>query len=322
MKWMVTGGAGYIGAHVTREIIQSNRVPLVLDDFSTGKSERIPSGVNIETSTLLNLEQLFEVFSKNEIGGVIHLAAKKQVGESVKHPDYYWLENVIGFENLLSVMGQFGVKNLVFSSSASVYGQPDLRVGSFISEDVPCNPINPYGETKLEGERLAQEYARKYGASVIALRYFNAAGAGRKDLGDIFTHNLIPIVFEALDRGERPVIFGNEYDTSDGTCIRDYVHVQDLAEAHIAALDLIDKSGSGFERINVGTGVGASVLEVIETISQVAGKKIEARIVDRRDGDPASLVADVKKAKEVLNWSSKKELYEIVSSAWEAWQFR
>jgi UDP-glucose 4-epimerase len=147
------------------------------------------------------------------------------------------------------------------------------------------------------------------------------AGAGRKDLGDRFTYNLIPIVFDALDRGEQPVVFGNDYETPDGTCIRDYVHVQDLADAHITALDLIDKSGPGFDVINIGTGVGASVLEVIETISEMTGKVIQPKFVERRQGDPASLVADVSKAKEVLNWESKRDIKEIVSSAWEAWRF-
>lgn len=318
---LITGGAGYIGAHITYLMGNSSRLLFTLDDLSSGFEARLPGTIQNFKVSLQDLDGLRRSFEASRVTHVMHLAAKKRVGESLERPDYYWQENVVGFENLLSVMAEFEVKNLLFSSSAAVYGQPDLPLSSLISEIDQCNPINPYGETKLEGERLAQENAKKYGASVIALRYFNVAGAGRKDLGDRFTYNLIPIVFEALDRREQPVVFGNDYETPDGTCIRDYVHVQDLADAHIAALDLIDKSGPGFDVINIGTGVGASVLEVIDTISEVTGKVIQPKFVERRQGDPASLVADVSKAKEVLNWESKRDLREIVASAWEAWRF-
>ena len=321
MTTMIVGGLGYIGANIFHLIFKANQTSITLDDLSSGYKDRIPAEAGNYQISLQDLDGLRRAFEDSKVTRVIHLAAKKRVGESVERPDYYWQENVVGFENLLSVMAEFEVKNLLFSSSAAVYGQPDIPGGSLISETDPCNPINPYGETKLEGEHLAQEYATKHGASVIALRYFNVAGAGRKDLGDRFTYNLIPIVFEALDRGEQPIVFGNDYETPDGTCIRDYVHVQDLADAHIAALELIDKSGPGFDVINIGTGVGASVLEVIDTISKVTGKVIQPKFVERRQGDPASLVADVSKAKKVLNWESKKNLKEIVSSAWEAWRF-
>ena len=321
MLTLITGGAGYIGGQLSNSLAVNSHPSLGLDDLSSGFIERVLSDTDFFQISLQDITGLRQVFEGAYISSVIHLAAKKRVGESVERPDYYWQENVVGFENLLSVMAKFEVKNLLFSSSAAVYGQPDLPVGSLISETDQCSPINPYGETKLEGERLAKEYARKHGASVIALRYFNVAGAGRNDLGDRFTYNLIPIVFEALDRGEQPVVFGNDYETPDGTCIRDYVHVQDLADAHIAALDLIDKSAPGFNVINIGTGVGASVLEVIDTISAITGKVIQPKFVERRQGDPASLVADVSKAKEVLNWESKRDLREIVASAWEAWRF-
>ena len=320
MNSIITGGAGYIGRTLVN-LYEKKETLEIIDDLSSGSLAGIPETISVLNTSVLNIEKLRNGLSFTRDINMIHLAAKKRVSESVKRPDYYWQENVVGFENLLSVMAEFEVKNLLFSSSAAVYGQPDLPVGSLISETDPCNPINPYGETKLEGENLAQEYAAKYGANVVALRYFNVAGAGRKDLGDKFTYNLIPIVFEALYRGKQPIVFGNDYETPDGTCIRDYVHVQDLAEAHIAALDLIHKSGPGFDVINIGTGVGASVLEVIDTISDVTGKVIKPRFVERRQGDPASLVADASKAREVLNWESKRDLKEIVSSAWEAWRF-
>lgn len=318
---LITGGAGYIGAHIAAARLSNSQATSILDDLSSGFIHRISNFESNFKISLQDLNGLKRVFEASNITQVVHLAAKKRVGESIERPDHYWLENVVGFKNLLSVMGEFGVKKLLFSSSAAVYGQPDQPLNLKISEEYQCDPINPYGETKLEGERLAREYALKHNASVIALRYFNVAGAGRKDLGDRFTYNLIPIVFQAIDRRESPIIFGSDYGTSDGTCIRDYVHVQDLTDAHTTASDLIDSSEPGFDVINIGTGVGISVREVIETISEVTGKLIQPKIVGRRIGDPASLVANADKAKVVLGWESKYDFREIVSSAWEAWRF-
>jgi UDP-glucose 4-epimerase len=321
VTWLITGGAGYIGAHVVESTRASGRDVVILDDLSTGIASRLEPGIPLVQISLQNVADLDRIFNDAEITGVLHLAAKKRVGESVERPDYYWQENVVGFQNLLDVMLEYGVKNLVFSSSASVYGQPQVASGTLITEETKCEPINPYGETKLEGERLARKFAEEHGFKVAALRYFNVAGAGRKDLGDRFAYNLIPIVFDAIDRGEQPIVFGDDYDTPDGSCIRDYVHVQDLADAHMAAIELVENSDPGFQAVNIGTGVGASVLEVIDMVSEVTGTSIEPRIVDRREGDPASLVADVSKAKEVLGWESKYDLRDIVSSAWEAWRF-
>jgi UDP-glucose 4-epimerase len=217
-------------------------------------------------------------------------------------------------------MKRHDVKNFVFSSSAAVYGQPDVPVGTLITENVECNPINPYGATKLEGEVLSRAMAESDGLKVAALRYFNVAGAGRPELGDQYIFNLVPIVFDALDRGEQPMVFGDDYNTPDGSCIRDYVHVQDLAEAHVAAMDFVEKSDPGFTAINIGTGKGASVFEVLDMMQEVTGRDISAIHADRRAGDPAALVADISKAKEILNWSSSRDLKDIVSSAWDAWQ--
>jgi UDP-glucose 4-epimerase len=212
------------------------------------------------------------------------------------------------------------VKNFVFSSSASVYGQPDMPPGTLINEQTPCSPINPYGVTKLEGELLSRAMADSDGLSVAALRYFNAAGAGRPDLGDQYIFNLVPIVFDALERGSQPTVFGNDYSTPDGSCIRDYVHVQDLAEAHIAAMNFVEESDPGFTAMNIGTGSGTSVYEVLEMIQDVTGIAIEPIVGQRREGDPPALVADVSLAKELLSWQSSRDLREIVSSAWDAWQ--
>jgi UDP-glucose 4-epimerase len=320
MTWLITGGAGYIGAHVVQETLKSGRDLVVLDDLSSGVSARLPSGIEVERVTLTDASAVESVFAKHDIKGVIHLAAKKKVGESVERPDYYWQENVGGFQNLVAAMKQHGVLNLVFSSSAAVYGAPTIESGQTISEFENCSPINPYGLTKLEGEVISQALAVSDGFKVAALRYFNVAGAGQPELGDQFAFNLVPLVFEAIDAGLPPKVFGNDYSTPDGSCIRDYVHVQDLAEAHVAAMDLVESMKPGFEAINIGTGVGASVFEVISMIQNVTGIELDPEIVERRAGDPAALVANVSKAKEILGWQSRFRLHDIVQSAWNAWQ--
>lgn len=320
MTWLITGGAGYIGAHVVGSTTSSGREVVVLDDLSTGIVSRLEPGIPLVQSSLQNVSDLDRAFSDGGITGVVHLAAKKRVSESVERPDYYWQENVGGLQNLLAAMKAHGVKNFVFSSSAAVYGQPDNPYGTLITEENECNPINPYGATKLEGEVLSAAMAESDGLKVAALRYFNVAGAGRPELGDQYSFNLIPIAFNALDRGEQPLVFGDDYNTPDGSCIRDYVHVQDLAEAHISAMDFVENSDPGFVAINIGTGSGASVFEVLNLLKEVTGREISPIHADRRAGDPAALVADVSKAKGILNWSSSRDLKDVVSSAWDAWQ--
>ncbi len=320
MTWLITGGAGYIGAHVVDGTLASGREVVVLDDLSSGIAARLNPRTPLIQTSLQNVPEINRIFEDADITGVVHLAAKKRVGESVERPDYYWHENVVGLQNLLLAMKQHGVKNFVFSSSASVYGQPDMPPGTLITEQTPCSPINPYGETKLEGELLSKAMADSDGLKVAALRYFNVAGAGRPDLGDQYIFNLVPIVLDALDRGEQPIVFGNDYDTPDGSCIRDYVHVQDLAEAHIAAIHFVEESDPGFNAINIGTGIGASVYEVLAMIQDVTGVLLDPVIGQRREGDPPALVADVVKATEVLGWNSSRDLREIVSSAWDAWK--
>ena len=320
VTWLVTGGAGYIGAHVVEGALSSGREVVVLDDLSTGIAARLNPRVPLFQASLQNVADLNRVFEDAQITGVVHLAAKKRVGESAERPEYYWQENVGGLKNLFAAMNQHGVKNFVFSSSASVYGQPSIPIGTFIAEDMGCEPINPYGATKLEGELLSRAMADSNGLKVAALRYFNVAGAGRPELGDQYVFNLVPIVFDALQRGEQPIVFGNDYDTPDGSCIRDYVHVQDLADAHIAAMNFVENSDSGFTAINIGTGIGASVYEILKMIQDVTDISIDPVIGRRREGDPPALVADVKLAKEILGWNSSLDLRDIVSSAWDAWQ--
>jgi UDP-glucose 4-epimerase len=320
MTWLITGGAGYIGAHVVESTLASGREVVVLDDLSSGIAARLNNKVHLIQTSLQDKAGINRVFEDADITGVVHLAAKKRVGESVERPDYYWQENVVGLQNLLDAVKRHCVKHFVFSSSAAVYGKPNVPPGTMITERTPCSPINPYGATKLEGEVLSRTIAESDGIKVAALRYFNAAGAGRSELGDQYIFNLVPIVFDALEQGEQPNVFGNDYQTPDGSCIRDYVHVQDLAEAHIAAMNFVEGSGPGFTAINVGTGSGTSVYEVLEMIQEVTGISIDPIIGERREGDPPALVADVSLAKEILGWKSSRDLREIVSSAWDAWK--
>ena len=320
MTWLITGGAGYIGAHVVESTLASSREVVVLDDLSSGIAARLSSKAHLIQTSLQDKAGINRIFEDADITGVVHLAAKKRVGESVERPDYYWQENVIGLQNLLDAVERHGVKNFVFSSSAAVYGQPDVSPGTLITEQTPCSPINPYGATKLEGEMLSKAMAESEGMKVAALRYFNAAGAGRPELGDQYIFNLVPIVFDALDLGYHPNIFGNDYQTPDGSCIRDYVHVQDLAEAHIAAMDFVEKSDPGFTAINIGTGLGTSVYGMLEMIQDVTGISIEPIVGKRREGDPPALVADVSLARDLLGWQSSRDLRDIISSAWDAWK--
>ena len=320
MTWLITGGAGYIGAHVVERTLASGREVVVLDDLSSGIATRLSNKTHLVQTSLQDKASINRIFEDADITGVVHLAAKKRVGESVERPDYYWQENVVGLQNLIDAVKRHGVQNFVFSSSAAVYGQPNVPLGTLITEQTPCLPINPYGETKLEGEALSREMAESEGTKVAALRYFNAAGAGRPDLGDQYIFNLVPIVFDALDRDDQPNVFGNDYQTPDGSCIRDYVHVQDLAEAHIAAMNFVEKSAPGFTAMNIGTGSGTSVYQVLEMIQDVTGFAIEPIVGPRREGDPPALVADVSLAKEMLGWQSSRDLREIISSAWDAWK--
>lgn len=318
MTWLITGGAGYIGAHVVFETLHSGRSAVVLDDLSTGIKDRVPDSIPLEVITLTDKSAVNNLFDRYSFSGVLHLAAKKQVGESVERPDYYWEQNVDGLQNLVDAMVANEVKNFVFSSSAAVYGQPKLGPLELITENIKCTPINPYGFTKLEGENIADKLVANYGFKVASLRYFNVAGAGKPELGDRFALNLIPIVFEALENGKQPQVFGDDYPTPDGSCIRDYVHVQDLAEAHVAAMTYVENSDPVFSPINIGTGIGASVFEVLGMIEKVTGIQIEAVRAPRRSGDPAALVADVSLAKDLLKWKSNKGLETMISSAWEA----
>lgn len=319
MTVLLTGGAGYIGSHVVRLLQQKGEKVIVVDDLSEGIQARIGDAtlVKIELSEDTSVEKLVKTFRENTVDSVVHLAARKKVGESVERPDWYHQQNVGGLKNLLSAMRIAGVNRLVFSSSAATYGVPDIaRVG----EDFDCRPINPYGQTKLDGEHLVQDAARTWGLREVSLRYFNVAGTGWPELADTKAANLVPIVFQAIKRGEQPKIFGNDFPTPDGTCVRDYVHILDLAEAHLAALEYLEVPNREFDVFNVGTGVGSSVLEVIQEVATVTKTEIVPIVEPRRAGDPAALSADVSRIEKVLGWTAQYNLHDIISSVWEARQ--
>ena len=318
--WLVTGGAGYIGAHIVRALQASGREVVVIDDLSTGVKSKLRDTAFVHAS-VGDREALRELFVTHKVDGVLHLAAKKAVGESVERPMYYWQENIGNMQVLLEEMIAAGINRFVYSSSAAVYGQPEIT--GLITEDTPCAPINPYGATKLAGEWMTSAVAERHGWSAMSLRYFNVAGAGDADLADPGVFNLIPLVFRALDNQQPPQVFGDDYPTPDGTCIRDYVHVVDLADAHVAACAYVEQHPTaGNTILNIGTGAGSSVFEVLATVTAETGIDATGERLPRRAGDPAQLVADVKRADEVLGWRSSKVLSDMVSSAWQAWRAR
>jgi UDP-glucose 4-epimerase len=452
MAWLITGGAGYIGAHVVRDMRASGRDVVVLDDLSTGRAARVPSGVPLVKGSVGDRRAVRRALSTGEqrITGVMHFAARKQVGESVQRPLHYWSENIGGLQVLLEEMAAAGIAQMVFSSSAAVYGQPTVaHPTDRITESTACAPMSPYGHTKLAGEWMVAATARAHGWKALSLRYFNVAGAGAPELGDPAALNLIPMVLEALDGGRRPQVFGDDYPTPDGTCIRDYIHVADLSAAHVAAarvveaahasaLSPVDPSAAvrqagetlqsaasraehaaaklpggtlavevagqvpaaaeaaaevaghaaakaiekvpgagravelatqrfpgairatttsggvrgqatelvaemasqlgsivakvaGVEEapklvdhmaVNIGTGRGYSVFEVIEALRASVGDPFAVDIVGRRPGDPPALVAAPDLAARLLGWRAKHGLADMTDSAWAAWQKR
>lgn len=319
MSVMVVGGAGYIGAHVVHLLLDKGERVVVVDDLSYGNPSRIGDAklIKLDVAEESAVEILTDSMIDYDVTAVIHFAARKQVGESVEKPLWYYQQNVGGLVNVLRAMKEANVRQMVFSSSAAVYGQPPVEV---VSEDAYCHPINPYGETKLIGEWIMADCERSWGLNWAGLRYFNVAGAGSDALGDPAILNLIPMVFERLSKGDTPKIFGDDYPTPDGTCIRDYIHVQDLAEAHLVALDYLGKGGNTEHVFNVGTGKGTSVKEIIDAVAEVSGLDFEPEIQPRRAGDPAQLIGQTNRIEEVLGWKAKYDVREIVESAWSAWQ--
>ena len=313
---LVTGGAGYIGSHVVKELLHQGYQPIVFDNLQTGHRKAVKDAFFIE-GDLSDQEELKEIFRFNSIHTVMHFAADSLVGESVENPLKYFNNNVKNSVQLIEIMNEFNVKNIVFSSSAAVYGEPEKIP---IPEEHPCLPTNPYGETKWIFEKVLRYFYETGKLNYVSLRYFNAAGADPDgELGEDHspeTH-LIPLVLKAALKGGSISIYGTDYDTPDGTCIRDYIHVTDLAHAHILALQRLEE-GQNSGIYNLGNGNGYSVKEVIETARRVTGKNISSIESPRRQGDPARLVASSEKIRKELGWAPKYPTLEtIIESAWK-----
>ena len=316
---LVTGGAGYIGAHVVRELERSGRGVVVVDDLSTSTADRVAGRVlaRLDVAAPDACDALADLMAEHGVSSVVHLAAKKQVGQSVREPELYYRQNVGGLGAVLDAARRTGCDRLVFSSSAAVYGEP---AQGRVDEDVRPDPINPYGQTKLVGEWMARAASRAWGLRQVSLRYFNVAGAGEPALGDPAVLNLMTLVLDRLERGRQPLLFGDDYPTADGTCVRDYVHVADLARAHVAALDQLDRDAHRHDVFDVGRGEGTSVAEMLAAIAAATGLDTTPEVVARRPGDPAELVAAAQRVREELAWAPQHGLDDIVVSAWQAWR--
>ncbi|MFF5535617.1 UDP-glucose 4-epimerase GalE [Streptomyces cinerochromogenes] len=316
MTWLITGGAGYIGAHVVRAMTAAGERTVVYDDLSTGLAERVPAEVPLVRGSTLDAQRLGRVLAEHRITGVVHLAAKKQVGESMERPLHYYRENVEGLRVLLEAVTAAQVASFVLSSSAAVYGMPDTGL---VTEETPCRPLSPYGETKLAGEWLVRATGRATGLATASLRYFNVAGAAGPELADTGVSNLVPMVFERLTEGAAPRIFGDDYPTPDGTCVRDYIHVADLAEAHVTVARALRSAPGADLTFNIGRGEGVSVREMIDRINAVTGYDRPPTVTPRRPGDPARVVASATRIATELGWHAKYDVQDMITSAWEGW---
>ncbi|MBX0299749.1 UDP-glucose 4-epimerase GalE [Cryobacterium sp. 1639] len=317
MAWLVTGGAGYIGSHVVRAFLAEGMEVVVLDDLSSGHADFVPAGVPFVQGTLLDTALLAKTFAEHTISGVVHVAGFKYAGVSVSRPLHTYEQNVTATALLLAAMQDAGVGRIVFSSSAAVYGTPFTDL---VTEETAKSPESPYGETKLIGEWLLRDQAVATGLAHTSLRYFNVVGSGAKELRDTSPHNLFPMVFEALIDGRTPRINGNDYKTADGTCVRDYIHVADLAVSHVAAARRLD-AGEDIEPVyNLGSGDGVSVGEIMSTVAAVTGIPFTPEIGPRRTGDPDRIVASGDLAARDLDWKMRHSLEEMVRSAWESRQ--
>ncbi|KIU03462.1 MULTISPECIES: UDP-glucose 4-epimerase GalE [unclassified Frigoribacterium] len=315
MSWLVTGGAGYIGSHVVREFTGAGIDAVVLDDLSSGLEGFVPAGVPFVRGSILDRELIEQTIDRHGVTGVVHVAGYKYAGVSVQRPLHTYDQNVTGTARLLEAMSSRGVDRIVFSSSAAVYGTPPTEL---VTEDTPKAPASPYGESKLIGEWLLRDQAVAEGLRHTSLRYFNVVGSGRPDLWDASPHNLFPLVFAALAEGRVPRINGDDYDTPDGTCVRDYVHVADLAVSHVAAARRLDAGAPVEPAYNLGSGGGVSVAEIMAAMREGTGIDFTPEIAPRRPGDPDRIVADGSLAARDLDWEMRHTLLEMVTSAWQA----
>jgi UDP-glucose 4-epimerase len=315
VTWLVTGGAGYIGAHVVRAFQAEGIDVVVLDDLSSGHERFIPADVPFVRGTLLDGSVLERAFSEFELSGVVHVAGYKYAGVSVQRPLHTYAQNVTATAMLLGAMEEHGVERIVFSSSAAVYGTTDVDL---VTEDTPKAPESPYGESKLIGEWLLSDQGVATGLRHTSLRYFNVVGSGTDEVYDTSPHNLFPLVFDALLAGRTPRINGDDYPTPDGTCVRDYLHVADLAAAHVAAAKRLDAGEPLEVAYNLGSGDGSSVGEIMTAMAEVTGIDFTPEIMPRRAGDPARIVASGALAARDLDWRMRHDLRQMVESAWRA----
>jgi UDP-glucose 4-epimerase len=303
MTWLVTGGAGYIGSHVVKELQQNGFKVIVLDDLSTGKQGRISSDTIFYRGDVLNKGLLFQIFQDHKVEGIVHLAGKKNLSESLLRPNLYFEINSIATEVLIDAAIEFGVKKVVFSSTAAVYAEQPGVIKYQV--DSLKSPATPYGLSKLFAERLLEAHVYD-GLDVIILRYFNVTGFTTLDMYDQNSDNLLSAIRESLNSNRTLEVFGLDYETIDGSCVRDYIHVEDLSRVHLKCIELItEKSFRGLEVFNVGTGVGHSVLQVIATIEKKLGIKIPWRESHRREGDSAQVVCDIQESTRRLNWTPR-----------------
>jgi UDP-glucose 4-epimerase len=315
MTWLVTGGAGYIGSHIVRALDAAGLKPVVIDDLSSGHEDFVPRGVPFVRGTILDGGVVLQAIQDHNVSGVIHVAGFKYAGVSVQQPLHTYEQNVTGTQSLLAAMESAGVDRIVFSSSAAVYGTPDVKL---VTEETPKAPESPYGESKLIGEWLLRDQGVATGLRHTSLRYFNVVGSGDPELYDSSPHNLFPLIFTALAEGRTPRINGNDYDTPDGTCVRDYLHVSDLALAHVAAAKRLDAATPVESAYNLGSGEGVSVGQIMAAVADVTGIAFTPEIGPRRPGDPARIVASGELAARDLDWAMRHTLREMVSSQWEA----
>jgi UDP-glucose 4-epimerase len=315
MSWLVTGGAGYIGAHVVRALQEVDLEAVVIDDLSSGHREFVGADTPFVEGTILDTDLVTRTCKEHAVDGVVHLAGFKYAGVSVQRPLHTYAQNVTGTVSLLDAMAQAGVEHMVFSSSAATFGTPDVDV---VTEETPTAPESPYGESKLIGEWLLRDQAVATGLRHTSLRYFNVVGSGSDDLYDTSPHNLFPVVFEALLAGRTPRINGDDYDTPDGTCVRDNVHVTDLALAHVVAARRLAAGDELAPVYNLGSGSGVSVRQIMDSVRDVTGIDFTPEIGPRRPGDPARIVASGDLAARDLEWQMRHDLHDMVASAWSA----